>query len=550
MIQYTFYFTEAPDDSKERIALAKARDFFGETVSVRYVAVSNALYVTLPQEAEASSVAAFIQALESVGLALKAEPILRTVEQELMPSLPTASPQKSPRRVPMSVFISSLCVLLVLSVLATFSVASEIFNRALLDWQEQQWDTPNASAPTDHDDLPTDVGFYTELAVLQFLFEQYALEEIDDEAVAVAVLKAYAAGTGDIFAAYYTEEELLELDAESQGEMQGIGVSVVDDAIELNGMTYNVLTVISVYNDSPALAADIRVGDHIYAVIDDDDEVHSVTEIGYDAALACVRGVADTNARFTVVRMNESGYEVIPFEITRAAITTQSVTGRVLDADPSIGLVKISQFDFTTPPQFHTVMDSLIAQGCTKFIFDLRHNPGGILESVEAVLSTLLQENDVMISTVYKSGAKETARVRAITYTREGYEGCSVTTEDIGKYRGYSFAVLTNQYTASAAELFSSNLRDYELATLVGVKTYGKGIMQSTFDLSYFGIEGALKLTVAWYQPPSGENYHGVGIAPHIEIDMDKQTIKKYGNIYLIPDAEDAQLMAAVQALQ
>jgi C-terminal processing protease CtpA/Prc len=74
--------------------------------------------------------------------------------------------------------------------------------------------------------------------------------------------------------------------------------------------------------------------------------------------------------------------------------------------------------------------------------------------------------------------------------------------------------------------------------------------MQSTFDLSYFGIEGALKLTVAWYQPASGENYHGVGIVPDIEVAMDESVIDRYGNIYLIPDAEDAQLMAAVEALR
>ncbi|MBO5897692.1 MAG: hypothetical protein J6R04_01645, partial [Clostridia bacterium] len=293
-----------------------------------------------------------------------------------------------------------------------------------------------------------------------------------------------------------------------------------------------------------------RVGDHIYTVTDNEGEIYSVTELGYDAAIACVRGLSGTKASFTALRKGVGGYEVVPFEIERAAITSMSVSYRTLASDPTVGIVKISQFDLTTPEQFHAAMDDLIKRGCRAFVFDVRYNPGGILESIEAVLSTMLEEGDVMISTVYKNGSEEVDRVREVSYMRDGYEGCSVSADDIGKYRGYPFAVLTNEYTASAAELFTSDLRDHGLATLVGQTTYGKGCMQSTFDLSYFGIEGALKLTVAWYQPASGENYHDIGIVPDIEVAMDTSVIEKYGNIYLIPDEEDAQLMAAVQALK
>jgi carboxyl-terminal processing protease len=130
------------------------------------------------------------------------------------------------------------------------------------------------------------------------------------------------------------------------------------------------------------------------------------------------------------------------------------------------------------------------------------------------------------------------------------YASCNVSKKDIGKYRGYEFAVLTNEYTASAAELFTSNLRDYKLATLVGVTTFGKGCMQSMYNLSYWGVEGALKLTTAWYLPPSGENYHDIGIKPDIEVMLDESLIEEYGNVYLIPDDKDPQLMAAVDALK
>jgi carboxyl-terminal processing protease len=197
-----------------------------------------------------------------------------------------------------------------------------------------------------------------------------------------------------------------------------------------------------------------------------------------------------------------------------------------LASDPTIGILKISQFDLTTPEQFHTAMDDLIARGCRSFIFDVRYNPGGNLESIKAVLSTMLEEGDVLISTVYKNGVSDVEYVEEVIQTRDGYEGCSVAKDDIGKYRGYSFAVLTNQYTASAAELFASDLRDHKLATLVGQTTYGKGCMQYNFDISYFGVEGALRMTVAWYQPAGGENYHDVGIPPDIEVEMDVDVLK------------------------
>ena len=391
---------------------------------------------------------------------------------------------------------------------------------------------------------------FPELDLIHALFEQLSVYDLDREVLMTAVLKAYAEATGDIYAAYYTPEELEAVTSDNQGEMQGIGVSVVNDVLDIEGFEYSVLTIISVFQGSPALQAGLRMGDHVYAVVDEKGETHTVHELGYDNAISCIRGVSGTKASFIVLRPASGGtYEQLTFEIERKQITTESVTGRVYEADPTIGIIKIAQFDLTTPTQFSATMDSLIEKGCRKFIFDVRYNPGGDLASIEAVLSTFLEKGDVMISTVYKDGTTESDKVAVVNRTGS-YAGCSVTKDDIGKYRGYEFAVLTNEYTASAAELFTSNLRDYELATLVGVTTYGKGCMQSMYDLSYWGVEGALKLTTAWYLPPSGENYHDIGIVPDIEVVLDEALIEEYGNVYLIPDDKDPQLMAAVNALK
>lgn len=414
--------------------------------------------------------------------------------------------------------------------------------------------TPKPSGPSvdiEQDEVENFESAFPELDLIHMLFEQLSVYDVDKEALTVAVLKAYAEATGDIYAAYYTAEELEALTSENQGEMTGIGVSVIDDQIEYNGSTYSVLTLVSVFENSPALEAGLRVGDHVYSVVNETGETQTVHELGYDNTVACIRGVEGTKASFTVLRPKGNGeFETIPFEIERVKLTTESVTGRVYEADSSIGIIKITQFDLTTPPQFKHTMDTLIAGGCTKFIFDVRYNPGGDLRSIEAVLSTFLNEGDIMITTQYKNGSGESDKVQVINGLSGGYETCNVAKEDIGKYRGYSFAVLTNEYTASAAELFTSNLRDYDLATLVGTTTYGKGCMQSTYDLAYFGVSGAFKLTTAWYLPPSGENYHDIGIAPDITVEMDESLFDIYGNIYLIPDSEDPQIQAAVSALK
>lgn len=392
---------------------------------------------------------------------------------------------------------------------------------------------------------------FPELDLIHQIFEQLSVYDLDKEVLMTAVLKAYAEATGDVYAAYYTPEELEAVTSDNQGEMQGIGVSVVNDVLDIEGFDYSVLTIISVFQGSPALEAGLRMGDHVYAVVDGEGETHTVQELGYDNAIACIRGVAGTKASFIVLRPVKGGtYEQLTFEIERKKLTTESVTGRVYEADSTIGIIKISQFDLTTPTQFSATMDSLIEKGCRKFIFDVRYNPGGDLASIEAVLSTFLNKGDVMISTVYKDGTGKADKVEVEKGYTGAYASCNVSNEDIGKYRGYEFAVLTNEYTASAAELFTSNLRDYKLATLVGVTTYGKGCMQSMYDLSYWGVKGAIKLTTAWYLPPSGENYHDIGIKPHIEVTLDEALIEEYGNVYLIPDDKDPQLMAAVNALK
>jgi carboxyl-terminal processing protease len=204
--------------------------------------------------------------------------------------------------------------------------------------------------------------------------------------------------------------------------------------------------------------------------------------------------------------------------------------------DESVGIVKITTFDDTAPTQFCEAVDSLLAAGCDKFVFDVRYNLGGSLDSVRGVLSYFLNEGDPIIHTCDRNGKYVTTTVGVAEY---------VTEEDIGKYAGLNAVVLCNERTASAAELFTANFRDYEMGTIVGVKTYGKGSMQSLYSLDAYGVSGGLKLTTKMYYPPSGEGYDGIGIIPDVEVALDDTLLDK--SVFEIKDDEDNQLRVALE---
>ena len=458
------------------------------------------------------------------------------------PSKPSHSGGISP-----SVFIASLCAVLVLSVLFTYTLAAGMFNDKLRELYLSLSEGTQISGTT----TPDESSDYDDLDLLRKIFSVYSVYELNDEEIMETMLKSYVAATGDIYAVYYTAEELEELFIDDSGEMVGIGVSVVNTLVPINGYEYNLLTIITAYKDGPAAEAGIQPGDILYSLVDENGETIYVDTVGQTKAINMIRGMEGTSITLTVLRPSGAEeYTPITLTMDRRPISTYSVEYRVCYADPTIGIVKITEFDMTTPPQFNEAMDALIESGCNKFIFDLRYNSGGDLQSIEAVLSTMLQAGDPMIYTVNKQGYEEVDVVKAVRYD-DYFESCSVSAQDIGKYRGYPMVVLTNEYTASAAELFTANLRDYNIATQIGVTTFGKGCMQTILDLSNFGVDGGLRLTTAWYLPPCKESYHDLGIspAPEHEIALDKTLIEKYHNVYLIPDEEDNQLSAAIAHL-
>lgn len=372
------------------------------------------------------------------------------------------------------------------------------------------------------------------------LFKTYSYYEIDEEVLCRAMLSGMGVAINDRYAEYYNAEEYELMTAENQGETQGIGVTVIENT------DYNCIEIISVLPNSPALAAGVEPGDLI-VYIGSGDNKEDVSKLGYYAALAKLQGVKGTLCEFTV-RRGEGYAEEVDFSIMRDTFISESVIYRVCATDPKVGIVKITQFDLTTPSQFCAAMDSLIASGVEYFIFDVRYNGGGDLASITAVLSYMLNEDDVLIKTRDRAGNEVVTKVAEVKYSASSpYSACNVAKADIAKYRGKvegRSAVLANGSTASAAELFTCALMDYGISEIVGTKTYGKGSMQSIFSLEYYGYDGAVKMTTKHYFPPISDGYDGIGIIPNLEIELDEALQNK--NIYKITDAEDNQLQAAI----
>ncbi len=376
------------------------------------------------------------------------------------------------------------------------------------------------------------------------LFKTYSYYEIDEEVLCRALLSGMYGAIGDKYADYYDTEQYAQMNAQNQGETQGIGVSVIENA------EHKAIEIISVYKNSPALEAGVQPGDLIVSIGTGENK-ENVADLGYYAALAKLQGAKDTVCEFTVAR-GENYSEKVDFSIMRKAFTAESVTYHVCETDAKVGIVKLAEFNLTTPQQFCEAMDSLIASGCEYFLFDVRYNGGGDLASITAVLSFMLNEGDILIKTKDRAGNEEITKVKEVKCAATSpYAACNVAKEDIAKYRdkvmGKS-AVLANGSTASAAELFTCALMDYEISEIVGTLTYGKGSMQSIFSLEYFGFEGAVKMTTKKYFPPLSEGYDGIGITPDLTVELDESLANK--NIYKITDQEDNQLQAAISLIR
>lgn len=320
--------------------------------------------------------------------------------------------------------------------------------------------------------------------VIRECVDKYYLNEVDEKAMQEGIYKGMIASLEDPYSEYYTKEEYTERMQEYGGSYKGIGV-VIQKNPE-NGL----VTIVSCYENSPAEEAGILAGDLIYKV----GEV-STADIALEEVVTRIKESGDEGIHLTLIREGEADYievDVVPNDVVYPVVSHQMLSD-------GIGYLAIGEFKESSYAQFHEAMQDLESQGMEGLIVDLRNNTGGLMNAVNSILNDILPEGTI-VYTVDKNGKRQ-------DYNSEGETPLQI-----------PMVVMVNGYTASASEIFAGAVRDYDMAQLVGTKTFGKGVVQSTVNLS---DGSALKLTIANYYTPKGTNIHGTGLEPDVEVELD-----------------------------
>lgn len=307
-------------------------------------------------------------------------------------------------------------------------------------------------------------------------------DDIDEDALIDGIYSGYAEALGDPYTEYYDEEETRALYESTNGEFSGIGATMSQS------LDSGEITVSNVYEDSPADKAGMKQGDVIYEV-----DGRSVSGQDLETVVSWIKGEQGTDVTLCVLRDGEE----VELTATRDIIEVQTVSSEMKDGQ--IGYIAVSEFDSVTYDQFEAALEELESQGMQGLVIDLRGNPGGNLTTVTDMLKLLLPEGTI-VSTKDKYG----------------------NTEEISCDGKHEFtkplAVLVNQYSASASEIFSGAIQDYGTGTIVGMTTYGKGVVQQLMDL---GDGTCLKVTIAEYYTPSGRSINGTGVEPDVEVEYE-----------------------------
>ena len=376
--------------------------------------------------------------------------------------------------------------------------------------------------------------FYRKFEVLAEYIDKNAYFDADAEKMKDAALKAFVSNAGDRYTVYYNAEDFKALNEDNEGRYVGIGVTVTTSAVVYDGAALELIEVVAIHENSPAEEAGLKLGDFIYSVDTPEGEVLA-DDVGLDVISSKIKGKEGSNVTITILREIDDEFQKQKVTLELRNVEIKSVSYDVYKDCADVGIVTVSQFDLNTPSLLSQAVDSLVDQGVDKIVVDLRDNGGGDLNSVIACASYFLDEGDLIMSAENNKGDLLKYKTRARTYGGS-YALCSVTKSDIGKYKSLKTVILVNENTASAAELLTAVFRDYDLAQVVGVKTFGKGTMQTIYSLDAYGIDGGIKITTDVYFPPCGESYDGVGILPDVVVESGD-------------GVEDLQLNTAIEIL-
>ena len=360
------------------------------------------------------------------------------------------------------------CILVLLSALTIAQYAGKINVAAGLKWDENGMSKEA-------------VEIKDKAEILSSYTNRFYLNDIDYGKMGDIIYKAMVSGLDDKYAAYYTKDEYKDISEKTKGEFCGIGAYISQ------GKNDNSLKVAGVVKGGPAEKAGIKKGDIIVEV---DGENIQGKDSSY--AVSKMKGKKGTNVSISVVRKGNK--KPITFNIKREVIHDNTVSYKMLDNN--IGYISVSAFETVTKKQFKSAVDCLEKKNEKGLIIDLRDNGGGLLDTALDMLDHILPKK-LVVYTKDKNGVAEEY------YTKDDKE------------IKIPIVILVNGNSASASEVFCGALRDYGKAKLLGTKTFGKGIVQSSFA---FRDGTGLKFTTSKYYTPKGINIHGTGFEPDIKV--------------------------------
>lgn len=330
--------------------------------------------------------------------------------------------------------------------------------------------------------------------------------EINEEKMVESAIKGYIAGLDDPYSEYLTKEEMQDFKEDTDGEYVGIGVYTTTDTEK------NAIVVLRTIGDSPASKAGLLTGDIITKVNDVEYTGEQLSE-----AVKEMKGIEGTSVKITILRDGQ----ILEFNIIRESIKISHVSSEVLENN--IGYIKISSFEGGCAEEFSKKAQEM--GDISGLIIDLRFNGGGIVDEALEIADYLVPKDKIMLITTDKNNSEEIRKAKKQPRLN------------------VPVVVLVNEYSASASEILAGILKEDINATLIGTKTYGKGVIQTVYTL-YDG--SGLKITTNEYFTPNHNKINKIGIEPTIEVNLPEE-LKYTTNI---PKEQDVQLERAIMELQ
>ena len=401
--------------------------------------------------------------------------------------------------------VYKIVMLVILTATITFMITTMVIYNKFSDVYSNKSSTSSINA----ENSSTETALVKTLETFKMMLKQKYIGEIDEEKMIDGAIKGYVEGLGDPYTTYLTKEEMQEFIEETNSEYVGIGVYLT------NSKTDNTILVVGTMKAAPALEAGIQAGDVI-------EKVNDVAYTGdqLDDAIKILKGEEGTDVKVTVLR---DGKE-IDLTVTRRKITVEHVDSQMLENN--IAYIQVDSFDSGVAEDFKKQITELKNGGAKGIIIDLRSNGGGIVDEATGIADLFLKENETILITKGKDEKEET------TVSKN-----KPIIQDI------PLVVLVNEGTASASEILAGALKDkYPNTTIVGKTTYGKGVIQTLYNLT----DGSgLKITTEEYFTPNHNKINKEGIKPDVEVNLTKNA----NGYYETEIDKDAQILKAKEIL-